>query len=43
MAHAAFRIQKKNPNPTEFVEMKGRGWREVAETALAFVERFEGT
>jgi len=51
MAHAAFRIQKKNPSPTEFVEMKGRGhsltidsgWREVAETALAFVERFEGT
>jgi pimeloyl-ACP methyl ester carboxylesterase len=51
MAHAAFRIQKKNANPTEFVEMKGRGhsltidsgWREVAETALAFVERFVGT
>jgi pimeloyl-ACP methyl ester carboxylesterase len=51
MAHAAFRLQKKNSHPTEFIEMKGRGhsltidsgWREVAETALAFVERFEGT
>ena len=51
MAYAAFRIQKKNRNPTEFVEMKNRGhsltidsgWREVAETALAFVRRFEGT
>jgi hypothetical protein len=48
MAHAAFRIQKKNANPTEFIEMKGRGhsltidhgWREVADRALAFVERF---
>jgi pimeloyl-ACP methyl ester carboxylesterase len=48
MAHAAFRLQKKSPHPTEFIEMKGRGhsltidsgWREVAETALAFVERF---
>lgn len=48
MAHAAFRLQKRNPHPTEFVEMEGRGhsltidsgWRQVAETALAFVERF---
>ena len=38
----------KNPGVTEIVEMKGRGhslvidngWREVAETALAFVKRF---
>jgi pimeloyl-ACP methyl ester carboxylesterase len=48
IAHAAYDQQKKNENVTEFVEMKGRGhalvidsgWRDVAETALAFVQRF---
>ena len=48
VAEAAFKLQAHNPGLTEFVEMKGRGhaltidrgWREVAETALAFVRRF---
>jgi pimeloyl-ACP methyl ester carboxylesterase len=48
IASASFKQQEKNPNPTEFIEMKGRGhaltidsgWREVADRALAFVERF---
>jgi non-heme chloroperoxidase len=48
IAYASFKQQEKNRNPTEFVEMKGRGhsltidsgWQEVAETALRFVERF---
>jgi non-heme chloroperoxidase len=48
VAHAAYERQLHNENPTEFVEMKGRshgltidsGWREVAETALSFVQRF---
>jgi pimeloyl-ACP methyl ester carboxylesterase len=48
IAHASFKLQRKNPGVTEFVEMGGRGhsltiddgWREVADTALAFVERF---
>ena len=48
IARASFKQQEKNQNPTEFVEMKNRGhsltidseWREVAETALRFVERF---
>jgi pimeloyl-ACP methyl ester carboxylesterase len=47
IAHAAWRQQKDNPGLTEFVEMPGRGhsltidsgWREVAETAMAFVRR----
>ena len=48
VADAAYRLQARNPGVTEFVEMKGRGhsltidhgWREVADTALAFVQRF---
>ncbi|MBS0297262.1 MAG: alpha/beta hydrolase [Proteobacteria bacterium] len=48
VAHAAYELQRKNPGVTEFVEMKGRGhaltidhgWREVAETAMAFAARF---
>jgi len=48
IAHASYEKQKKNENVTEFVELKGRGhalvidagWRDVAETALAFAHRF---
>jgi len=48
MAHAAFRPQQGNPGLTEIVEIPGRGhsltidggWREVADTVLAFVRRF---
>ena len=48
IANASYKQQKKNKNVTEIVEMKGRGhalvidsgWREVADTALAFVKRF---
>jgi pimeloyl-ACP methyl ester carboxylesterase len=48
IAKASFDKEKRNPGVTEFVEMKGRGhaltidsgWREVADTALAFVKRF---
>jgi pimeloyl-ACP methyl ester carboxylesterase len=49
IAHASYEQQQKNSdNVTEFVEMKGRGhalvidsgWQEVADTALAFVQRF---
>ncbi|HEY9028489.1 MAG TPA: alpha/beta hydrolase [Burkholderiaceae bacterium] len=48
MANAAYRQQQLNPGHTEIVELKGRGhslvidsgWREVADTALAFVRRF---
>lgn len=48
VAHAAFVLQQANPNPTEFVEMPGRGhaltidsgWREVAQVALGFIGRF---
>ena len=48
MANAAFKIQsKRNPNPTEIVEIEGVGhslvidshWTEVADTALAFLHR----
>ena len=50
IANASFKHQQKNANVTEIKEIKGRGhaltiddgWREVAETALAFVKRFEG-
>ena len=50
VAHAAFKLQSSNQGLTEFVEMKDRGhaltidhgWREVANTALAFVQRFTG-
>lgn len=48
VAHAAYQKQLHNPGVTEFVEMPGRGhaltidsgWREVASTALSFVQRF---
>jgi non-heme chloroperoxidase len=48
IAEASFKRQQRNEGVTEFVEMKGRGhalvidngWREVADTALAFVKRF---
>jgi pimeloyl-ACP methyl ester carboxylesterase len=48
LAHAAFRVQQRNRAATEFVELPGRGhaltidsgWRGVAETVLAFLQRF---
>ena len=48
IANASYKRQKRNPGVTEIVEMPNRGhaltvdsgWREVAETALAFVKRF---
>jgi pimeloyl-ACP methyl ester carboxylesterase len=51
IANASFKMQKANPGVTEIVEMAGRGhsltidagWRQVADTALAFVRRFAGS
>jgi non-heme chloroperoxidase len=48
LANAAYNHQEGNASVTEIVEMKGRGhaltidsgWREVADTALEFVQRF---
>jgi pimeloyl-ACP methyl ester carboxylesterase len=48
IANASFKQQKDNKGPTEIVELPNRGhsltidsgWREVATTALAFVQRF---
>jgi non-heme chloroperoxidase len=48
VANASYKKEAKNPGVTEIVKMKGRGhaltidhgWREVADTALAFVRRF---
>jgi pimeloyl-ACP methyl ester carboxylesterase len=48
ISNATFKQQKDNPGVTEFVEIPGRGhaltidsgWREVAQTALGFVQRF---
>ena len=48
IANASYKKQKRNEGVTEIVEIPGRGhaltidsgWREVAETALAFVQRF---
>ena len=48
IANASYRQQQANPGLTEIVQMPGRGhslvidggWREVADTALAFVRRF---
>ncbi|HEY0390565.1 MAG TPA: alpha/beta hydrolase [Solirubrobacterales bacterium] len=48
MSRAAYRKQRHNPGVTEHVEIPGRDhsltiddrWREVADTALAFVKRF---
>ena len=51
IANAAYKKQKRNKAVTEIVKMPGRGhsltidagWREVAETALQFVNRFTST
>jgi pimeloyl-ACP methyl ester carboxylesterase len=48
IANASFERQQRNSGVTEIVEMKNRahaltidsGWREVADTALAFIRRF---
>jgi len=48
IANASYKRQKRNADVTEIVEMKNRGhalvvdsgWREVADTSLAFVQRF---
>src|SRR4051812_31667605 len=48
ISDAAYKQQLKNPGTTEFAEVPGRGhsltidhgWLEVAQTSLAFVERF---
>jgi non-heme chloroperoxidase len=48
VSHAAYKQQQGNEGVTEFAEIAGRGhaltidrgWREVADTALAFVQRF---
>ena len=48
IANASYKRQKRNEGVTEIVEMKNRGhalvidsgWREVADTALTFVQRF---
>jgi non-heme chloroperoxidase len=48
VTNASYKRQQRNKNVTEIVEIPGRGhaltidsgWREVAETALAFVQRF---
>jgi non-heme chloroperoxidase len=48
IANASYMKQKRNPGVTEIVEMPNRGhaltidsgWREVADTALAFIRRF---
>ena len=48
IANASYKKQKRNEGVTEFVEIPGRGhaltidsgWREVADTALVFVQRF---
>ncbi|HEX4363105.1 MAG TPA: alpha/beta hydrolase [Solirubrobacteraceae bacterium] len=48
IANASFKKQKRNEGVTEIVELPGRGhaltidsgWREVCDTALAFVKRF---
>ena len=48
IANASYKRQKRNPGVTEITEMPNRGhalvidngWKEVAETALAFIKRF---
>jgi len=48
ISDAAYKQQLKNPGTTEFAEIPGRGhsltidngWLEVAQTSLAFIERF---
>jgi non-heme chloroperoxidase len=47
IAHAQYRLQKRNPAPTEFREITGRGhsliidhgWREVADIALGWIRQ----
>jgi esterase/lipase len=49
IANASYKKQKRNQGVTEIVKMPGRGhaltidagWREVAQKALEFVERFK--
>jgi non-heme chloroperoxidase len=48
VADASFQLQQRNAGVTEIIEMSNRGhaltvdsgWREVADTALAFIKRF---
>jgi non-heme chloroperoxidase len=48
ISNAAFKKQRRNPGVTEFIEILERGhaltidsgWREVADTALTFIQRF---
>jgi pimeloyl-ACP methyl ester carboxylesterase len=48
IANASYKRQRKNESVTEIVQIPNRGhsltidsgWREVAETALAFIKRF---
>ena len=48
ISEAEFKRQQHNPGVTEFVEIPDRGhaltiddgWREVADTALTFIQRF---
>lgn len=48
VVQASYRIQRRNRNVTEIVQLRGRGhaliidsgWREVAEIALSFIKRF---
>jgi non-heme chloroperoxidase len=48
VANASYKREKRNPGVTEIIEIKGRGhsltidngWREVADSALGFVDRF---
>jgi non-heme chloroperoxidase len=48
IANAAYKLQRRNPGVTEIVKMPNRGhsltidhgWRQVARTALSFVQRF---
>jgi non-heme chloroperoxidase len=48
ISNAAFKKQRRNPGITEFIEIPQRGhaltidsgWREVADTALTFIQRF---
>jgi pimeloyl-ACP methyl ester carboxylesterase len=50
VAKASYKKQKRNEGVTEYMEIPGRGhaltidngWRDVADTALAFVRRFAG-
>jgi non-heme chloroperoxidase len=51
IANAAYKRQRRNPGVTEIVKIPNRGhaltidhgWREVAQTALDFVQRFAGS